>query len=128
MHPKFNLGPQAEDLILRPTNRREKTHPRGQFIGVDWDKPEDSVDADSIFERREGSTRKEETATASDWLHTYLRERGEAECSEIFEAGQRASHSAAALKRAKLRAGGHIRHRRTAPGRVVWFVSSAAVG
>lgn len=128
IHPKYNLGPQGEDLIFKPINRRERTHPRGQFIGVDWDKPLDSVDVDTVFERKEKSTRKQETESASEWLQKFLKGKGEIDSQEVFAAGERASHSAVALKRAKLRAGALIRHRRIGPGRVVWALSTADVG
>jgi RecA-family ATPase len=125
IHPKYNLGPQAEDLILKPTNRREKRYPRGQFIGVDWDRPDDRVDVDSVFEKKEKSTRRAETTTAGEWLQQYMRGKGELRCEEIFADAEKNSHSVSAVKRAKMRLGKAIIHRRTAPGKVVWSMTTA---
>lgn len=126
IHPKYNLGPQAEDLILKPTNRRERTHPRGQFIGIDWDRPDDHVDVDSVFEKKaEKSTRRKETTTASEWLQQFMRGKRDVPCEEIFAAAEKNSHSPSAVKRAKMRLGKGIIHRRVAPGRVVWSISTA---
>lgn len=35
-HQKANLGVRADDLLFRTVNRRERSDPRGQYVGADW--------------------------------------------------------------------------------------------
>lgn len=118
VHAKYNLGPKGDDLVFKSQNRRERTHPRGQFIGIDWDRPDDNVDSDSVFEKHD----VEGTQSAGDWLLEFL-SGGERSCADVFDAAEKASHTVGAIKRAKLRLGAQIKHRKERAGRVFWALS-----
>lgn len=103
VHGKWNLGPGAEDLIFKSVNRKSKSHPRGQFIGIDWSSGADKVDVNTVLERTQREAAEDESA--GDWLVNALKN-GEKECRELFVEAEKLGFTKSALYRARLRHGG----------------------
>src|SRR5262249_5375397 len=45
VHEKYNLSRKGDDLLFSKVNRKSETHPRGQYIGIDWRQAKDNVAA-----------------------------------------------------------------------------------
>ncbi len=115
VHAKHNLSPQGDDLLFSIHNTRPKK-PRGQYIAINWEKPNSNINQDYLFDRKKGDD------SAGKWLSQLL-EKGEMDCQEIFKKAEGYSHSAGALKQAKLR-DPEIGHRTEGFGkerRTFWF-------
>src|SRR5262245_29258280 len=69
VHAKFNLSIKGDDLLFTKVNRRAGSHPRGQYIGVDWQRAKENIDAGEAFARRSGSK------SAALWLKGHLADR-----------------------------------------------------
>jgi AAA domain len=105
VHAKHNLSIQGNDLLFTVHNRQPVKHPRGQFVSIDWEKANENINQDNLFDRKEGES-------ASVWLSRLLADGEEMECTQIFKQGKLAGHSEGALKQAKSR-NPAIKHRFT---------------
>lgn len=123
VHAKWNWGIKANDMLFTKHNRRPKTSPRGQYIGVDWEKADENIDENKAFERLK-SDDTEDHKSASAWLIDYLSSHGETKCADVFFAGEKYSYSKNALKMAKNRNADKIGHRNGGFGRdnMLWYL------
>jgi hypothetical protein len=110
MHGKWNYGTRADDLLFTPYNDRPKTNPEGQYIAIEWSKPDENVDVDSAFDRQKDSS--EDSESAGDWLLEHLEDGSQKDTASIFAAGEKKGHRASTLKTAKKRLAGKIEHNR----------------
>ena len=101
---KHNLSQKGEDLLFTPVNRRPDS-PRSAYWGIEWDRPENNIDQDRLFDR----TSKDDRDTAGKWLVEYLGDQ-EKEFSAITIAGEARGFSSHALRQAKTR-DHRIKHR-----------------
>lgn len=110
VHGKSNLAPKGSDLAFAIWNTKPNSHPRGQYVAVDWSLPEKNVDPDRLFERREDTSK--DNTSAADWLFDYLRDGTWKDTKEIFDAGEKHAFEPGTLKKAKQRSAGKIEHQR----------------
>jgi hypothetical protein len=104
VHAKFNLSIKGDDLLFTKVNRRPTTNPRGQYIGIDWQRAAENIDAGDAF------ARKRINKSAAQWLKSYLADREWHELPDIIAAAAAAGHSEDTLKKAKQRSR-WIRHK-----------------
>jgi hypothetical protein len=110
MHGKWNYGTKADDLLFTTYNTREETNPYGQYIALEWSKPEENVEIDSAFDRQKDSS--EDSESAGEWLLEYLADGSQKDTKAIFSDGEGKQHTESALKAAKKRMAGKIEHNR----------------
>jgi hypothetical protein len=123
-HAKMNLGPQAPDLLFRTVNRKEKQFPTGQFIGADWMPAERTIHSHEAFTRREDTS----SQSAGDWLMEFLADGSERLVADVHREGEKMSHSANAINRARGRLGKAIAHRQAGRGKVYWRATGERTG
>jgi len=118
VHVLSNLGIVADDLIFTIENTRPDK-PRGQYITVQWDRPNENVDQATMFDQQKVA----HDDSAGQWLAKRLEDGEEVECQDIFEEGAKYSYTESALKQAKAR-DPKIRHRKEGFGpkqKVFWW-------
>jgi hypothetical protein len=68
VHAKRILSIKRNDLLFSIHNRKPVTHPRGQFVGIDWEQTQENVDSATMFDRKKSS----EDQSAGGWLRDVL--------------------------------------------------------
>ncbi len=116
VHAKKNYSKEGPDLLFSIHNREPIKHPRGQYIAIEWEKADENINQDYLYDRKKPSD------SAGKWLSQLLKQ-GEMDCQDIFAKAETYNHSAAAFKQAKLR-DPTIGHRSEGFGkkkRMFWF-------
>ena len=108
VHSKFNLSLRGDDLLFVKQNREPIKHPRGQYVGIDWEKAEENIDPATAFDTPKVD---EGDASAGDWLLDFLKDKQWHDVTEIFAKGEMYSHGKETLKKAKARRRSQIVHR-----------------
>lgn len=127
IHAKWNWGTKANDMLFQKRNRRAKSAPRGQYIGINWEAADENVDEHKAFERVKDDAADDKNKSAATWLLDFLTTNGATKCAEIFAAGEKFSHSRGALIAAKQRLKAKIRHKSGGYGRenMLWLLIDA---
>jgi RecA-family ATPase len=100
VHGKQNLSIKGNDLLFVKSNRKQATHPRGQYIGIDWERADENIDASTAFERKRIT---DEDKSAAAWLKEHLGDSKWHKLPDIVAAAEPYGHSRSALQKAKQR-------------------------
>jgi RecA-family ATPase len=85
VHEKFNLSRKGDDLLFVKKNREPIEHPRGQYVGIDWARSDENIEAGTAFERKRAS---DEDKSAAAWLKQHLADREWHELGDIIAAAE----------------------------------------
>jgi hypothetical protein len=103
VHAKHNLSVRGDDLLYKP--RHVGQDPRDQYVTLDWTRPEDNSEPDTLFDRKRTSNGRADRMTAREWLVAYLRQHGESLRVDVINAGEKAGFKEDALRTAQQRSG-----------------------
>jgi AAA domain/RepB DNA-primase from phage plasmid len=81
-HGKFNLSVKGPDLLFRPQHIGDD--PTDQSVRIEWEQPDEDVDPDRLFDRKQAESEADRTARA--WLVAYLEKFGETPSSVVIAA------------------------------------------
>jgi hypothetical protein len=109
IHAKSNYAPKADDLLFRSFNTEPDKHPRGQYIAIRWEKPDENIDASSAYDRTKDND--DDVPSAREWLFEHLQSGTWELISDVFGAAEKSGHRKSAIRKAKQRSAGKIEHK-----------------
>jgi hypothetical protein len=98
-HGKFNLSVKGPDLLFRPQHVGDD--PTDQFVRIEWEKPDEDIDSDRLFDRKKAESETDRTARA--WLVAYLKKFGETPSSIVIDAAEKEGFSSNTIQMARKR-------------------------
>jgi hypothetical protein len=125
MHAKANYSAKAGDLLFRSYNTEPKDHPKGQYIAIKWERPEEDIDVSGAYDRHMGQD--DDVPGAGKWLLKHLSHGTWEAIPSIFEAGERYQHTKSAIRKAKVRSAGKIEHKPEEGKATHWRLAKARV-
>jgi hypothetical protein len=111
MHAKANYSPKANDLLFRSYNTEPVKHPQGQYIGLEWEKPDEDIDVSKAYDRTWDND--DDVPSARKWLFDHLSCGTWKRIDDIYREAEKHSHGRSAIRKAKVRSAGKIEHKPT---------------
>jgi putative DNA primase/helicase len=118
VHAKHNLSIKADDLLYRPLHVGQD--PRDQFVKLEWRKPDENVETDTMFDRNRSKANGKKPA--GTWLVDYLERHGRSLASNVLEAAEKAGYSYDAIRMAQYRESRIKNEKEGFPGQVFWWL------
>lgn len=125
VHAKQNISKKGNDLIFTKVNTTPEDRRSAYWAVDDWRRAEENIDQDDMYAKKSEDDGKD-AKSAGVWLSDYLVGKGWLDLDEIVSAGERCSHSKAAIQRAQQRSAGKIKSKRTGFGpdqKTLWCLS-----
>jgi hypothetical protein len=115
VHAKHNCSPRGPDLLYTPRNIGP---PRGQEILLDWERPENNVDPDGLFDRKKNSAK----LSVNDWLVQFLEINTMVPKERVIAAGLEAGFKAEAIEKAHYRNSRCQSRQEGFQGKAIWWI------